>query len=365
MVFKNIHFIVSINGPIQCKINCNICVNMKIAFLFLIIDKINSSKLWERFFKEAPKDSYSIYIHQKIPADLGWFNKFVIKEVIDTKWGTISIVNAQNLLLEKALSDPKNDMFLFVSGACLPIKNIKHIRANLDTGYSYFNMIFLTKNNPFRHTLKRNKMMNGGYEKASQWCILNRSHTKILLDEKDIMLEKFKNYPPPDEIAYLTTLCSKNILQIKNVETTMFNVSGDKTPGYVKLNPKQYFLMDVNEYKTYTMNNTPFFMRKIESGCLLCVNNHDSYPGKNAHIMYDMNVNNQTHIKNAYKLCLEKGYGGFVYHKNKFYFRKYTTNELLKNVVKYESSVLVLAITLEDQIIDDVYSSSSSQIKML
>src|SRR5438477_5744913 len=110
---------------------------MKLAFLFLIRTSLNHPFLWERFF-ETSGLSYSIYIHYVTNTDIGWFNKFKVSKIIPTKWGHISLVEAMNLLLEEAVKDKDNDMFIFLSESCIPVKPLTHIKDNLDINYSYF-----------------------------------------------------------------------------------------------------------------------------------------------------------------------------------------------------------------------------------
>ena len=48
---------------------------MKIAFCFLICDKLNNEKIWKLFFKNIPETKYSIYIHYKKGAKLKYFDR--------------------------------------------------------------------------------------------------------------------------------------------------------------------------------------------------------------------------------------------------------------------------------------------------
>ena len=92
----------------------------KIAFCFLIYDKINHEELWNNWLKNIDKNKYNIYIHYKENKLLKHFNNKKIKENIKTSWGDISVVLAQNLLLKEALKDPNNQNFIFVTGSCIP-----------------------------------------------------------------------------------------------------------------------------------------------------------------------------------------------------------------------------------------------------
>jgi len=77
----------------------------KIAFCFLIYDIINHEELWNIFFKNVNKNKYNIYIHYKYNKQLKYFEKYKLNNCIKTSYADISLVKAQNLLLEKALTD--------------------------------------------------------------------------------------------------------------------------------------------------------------------------------------------------------------------------------------------------------------------
>ena len=326
---------------------------MKIAFLFLIIDIIHNYKLWIKFFENAPKDQLSIYVHQKKTVDIGWFNQYRLNITVDTQWGDISLVKAQNLLMETALRDISNKMFIFVSGTCLPIRDFNFIMTRLDVNYSYFNMTHPAKS---RYSAVKKYMSFDKFKKASQWCILNRKHALILMNAKNEMIEIFRNVFAADEHAYITTLYMRYSNEIKDQMTTMTNWDiGKQNKGYLKLGPKHYMLMDITEYERYVNTPTIFFIRKIERNCLICCDGYDSFPGRNISVMNNTNVNNQVDLLNAYQTCQNKNYGGFVFYKNAFYFRNHSVEKLVRGKKNFATSLLVLAMTLEDRIIYDLY----------
>ena len=168
----------------------------KIAFLFLIKDKINKEELWYKFFNNIDTNKYSIYIHYKNDIKLKYFDKYKLKNIIPTKWGDISLVHAQKLLLKEAFKDESNYKFIFISDSCMPIKNFDYV----------YN--FLTKNNDSYFNYKIEKIKNNKkLYKTYQWCILNRNHTEIINnDTTEIDFYIKNNIFAPDEIYFLTTI---------------------------------------------------------------------------------------------------------------------------------------------------------------
>ena len=112
----------------------------KIAFLFLIYDILNLEELWNKFFLNVDKNKYTIYIHYKNNVTLKYFEQYKLKNCIETKYADISLVCAQNILLEEALKDENNEHFIFLSNSCVPFKNFEFIYNKLSTYKSYFNI---------------------------------------------------------------------------------------------------------------------------------------------------------------------------------------------------------------------------------
>ena len=154
----------------------------KIAFLFLIYDIINHESIWFNFFNGISKDKYNIYIHYKTNDNLDFFNDYKINNTlnINTKYADISIVKAQNILIKEALKDKNNKHFIFLSGSCIPLKSFNYIYNLLDTKHSYFHVAH--PNDCFPDCEVALKYIPKKHiNKASQWCILNRPHSELLI----------------------------------------------------------------------------------------------------------------------------------------------------------------------------------------
>ena len=236
----------------------------KLAFCFLIYDKINLEDLWKIFFDGVDKNKYNIYIHYKNDYPLKYFDKYKLNNCIDTKYAHISLVKAQNVLLSEALKDKNNEHFIFVSNSCIPFKSFNHIYDDLNNKYSYFNISPHHKCFPRCNKTKLyiNKKQ---IQKASQWCILNRKHANVMINNNDYL--KWFDYKKgiPDEHCYITKIYYDNlqneIINTRIIPTTFVNWKYSRTT-----HPKTYNNININELKTLLYKNH-YFGRKMTNKC--------------------------------------------------------------------------------------------------
>lgn len=235
----------------------------KIAFCFLIKDKINNEDIWEYFFKNIPKNKYNIYIHHKNNIKLKYFDKYKLNNNIETKWCDKSLVYAQNLLLEEALKDADNQHFIFLSGNCVPIKNFNKIYNNLDQNYSYFK--------------EPKKINNNQLYKTSQWCILNRKHTKLILDNSNSWIEKNKPKTKNmchDEYVYINVLLNLNlkneIIYKKSTWTSWNNKIDIDLKDSILIKKQPFYFKTINTFTLkQIIDSESFFARKFQDSCNL------------------------------------------------------------------------------------------------
>jgi len=100
---------------------------MKIGFCFLVKNNIPYQEIWQKFFSNADRSSYSIYVHAKsnvVSTVLD--NVFIDPHPLVTEWASISLVHATKRLLETAFNDGC-EAVVFLSGDSLPIWNFKTI----------------------------------------------------------------------------------------------------------------------------------------------------------------------------------------------------------------------------------------------
>jgi len=204
---------------------------------------------------------YSIYIHYKVDTPLKHFEKYKLKKCIETNWGEISIVKAQNLLLEEALKDKKNAHFIFVSGTCIPLSHFDYTYAYLNPKFSYFSNCHKEECFP-RSENALNYIDKKYINKSHQWCILNRKHAQIMVGEKEY-LEWFTICP--DEHSYITNLYVHSLeheliltLNSKNVNTTFTNWTKEGLMNYTSISEDEL---------TKLLNKKHLFGRKFNKEC--------------------------------------------------------------------------------------------------
>ena len=252
----------------------------KIAFCFLIIDKINHEELWHRFFEKADKNKYNIYIHYKENVPLKYLEEYKIQNCIETKWGDISLVKAQNIMLEEALKDQQNEHFIFLSNSCVPVKNFHYIYEFLNPDFSYF---YITPNQ-LGVFPKCNKVLEKiekqFIQKASQWSILNKKHAKFLTENTEYLPWFDYKEIVADEHCYITYLFHKNLkdeiilTHNDNMDATTFvnwnifdwNDTHYKYKDMDKPNLKNYETISQEELK-YIIDSKSLFARKFNPEC--------------------------------------------------------------------------------------------------
>lgn len=251
----------------------------KIAFCFLIYDCINCEELWNIFFKNVDPNKYTIYIHYKTNKPLKYFEKYKLDNCIETKYADVSLVKCQNVLLKEALKDINNEHFIFISNSCVPFKNFDYIYKKLDKNFSYFNTCEQTQCFPrCDNLLKFVEQKN--IQKASQWCILNRKHSNIMITNTNL-IKLCKNIYAPDEICYITNIFINNFeneiittLNLANGATTFTNWFGMdyKFPSQHGL--KNYSTISKEEID-YLLNSECLFGRKFNRECITCFINKE------------------------------------------------------------------------------------------
>ena len=243
-----------------------------IAFCFLIYDKINHESIWHTFFENVDPRKYTIYIHFKNNRPLQYFEKYKLNQCVETHYADISLVHAQNRLLESAIEVPENMHFIFLSNTFIPVKSFDFIYSCLDNNFSYFNISPIQQS--FPRCNQTTEYIDQKYiQKAGQWCILNRKHTILMLNNNDYI--QWFNYREtvPDEHCYITKLYHEHleneiiVTRHRTVDATTFTNWSDmeyKYPSNVGL--KTYDTI-TNEELMYIVNSKSFFARKFSECC--------------------------------------------------------------------------------------------------
>lgn len=248
----------------------------KIAFIFLIYNVINHEDIWYNFFKNIDKNKYSIYIHYKSDEKLKYFEEYKIKDITKTKYADISIVTAQNNVLKIALQDLNNTNFIFLSGSCIPLKPFNYIYETIEPLYSYFHIADAEESLPDCYdTLKY--IERKYLKKASQWCILNRKHSNMLVyygllnysNSQLNYIKWFHNAYAPDELCYLTFLAyiySNNLYN--EIIATYYHEPPEKATTFANWEGMNYKYVSDNELKNYIYINECELKHLLYSPCL-------------------------------------------------------------------------------------------------
>jgi hypothetical protein len=245
----------------------------KIAFCFLIYDIINIEEAWNTFFINIDKNLYNIYIHYKTDVPLKYFNNYKLNNCINTHYADISLVQAQNKLLQEALlHDLENEHFIFLSNSCIPLKPFIFIYNNLNENLSYFNIS--EHKNCFPRCNDLLKIYDKKYiQKASQWCILNKKHAKIMIKE-DEYIHLYNNIYASDEICYITNIFLNNLekeiimtLNSSDEATTFTNWQGMNYKYVSSKGLKNYNTIKEEEL-IHLLNSKSLFGRKFNKECI-------------------------------------------------------------------------------------------------
>jgi len=257
----------------------------KLAFCFLIYDKINHEELWNLFFNNIDNKKYEIYIHQKNEYRLKYFEENKIKEKIETNYADTTIINAYKLLFKKAYN---NDCYKFIilSQACIPLKSFNYIYDLLiNDNKSYFNIC------PKEQCFPRCNELLEYYDydeiqKSSAFFIIHRDI--YILYEKysaEEIYKRYKNIFSPDEHFFITEIyknkLTDNIITTPNIAdgATTFTNWCDMNYKYNDNNNKGLKnYNDISEEELeYLINSKSLFARKFNNECAVSLYNNNTY----------------------------------------------------------------------------------------
>jgi hypothetical protein len=138
-------------------------------------------------------DNCNIYIHPKYPDKIdNEFKPFIINNLIQTKWGDKSIIDATLELLKSAFNETNNQWFILCSEDMYPTVDYANLQSYLD---SQSRSIF--------HVLDTNK------NKTSQFWALKREDVQLILQNKPKYNDVFATIPRKsafDELFFLSLL---------------------------------------------------------------------------------------------------------------------------------------------------------------
>lgn len=252
-------------------------ISKKIAFCFMIYDKVANKHIWKTFFKNIDKSKYKILIHYKENKNLDWLEEYKIKDSIETCWGCYSLVEAQIILSKQALFDKDVTHCIWLSGNCLPFKSFDYVYNYLDISMSYFNKSpdsqLFPRCNPILKTIDKSNI-----KKAAMQSILNRNHTELIVNNRKFIKDIFSQIQIPDEIAFITILYHLKkynelvLTNNKSFDATTYTCWTDMTnhkdfPLSIKKGQPYNFSFICEDEIKAIVNSKSLFARKFEDGC--------------------------------------------------------------------------------------------------
>lgn len=165
----------------------------KVAFLFIARNRLPLDFMWQHYFKEADETSFSIYIHSRpgfVYNEMTTVCTFCygrqLSDSIQVLWGEASMIQAEHILLRKALEDPANQRFILVSDSCVPLYNFSYTYDYVMSSPKSFVDSFVdpkaSRYNPkMAPTIQKDK-----WRKGSQWATLIRKHAEVLVADKTV-----------------------------------------------------------------------------------------------------------------------------------------------------------------------------------
>ena len=240
--------------------------------MFLTKDNLSREEIWHNFFRNIDTDLYSIQCHPKYPEKVtqAILKSNIITNLVETQWGSASIVQAELNLLAEGLKDPLNYKFILVSENCMPLYNFSEIyhRLTLD------NQAYLGLG-----TSSRTKYLNlqgqfYHFDYHPQWFIFNRELSDFFIKTQNKYLEILHQMPIPDEhyFGFLikkynlpeVTFCCKTYAHMKNTHAVEFKRIDETLINKLKANG--YLFMrkitsNTNDLSAITQNISSSFTR--------------------------------------------------------------------------------------------------------
>jgi len=239
---------------------------MQVAFLFLTYDNFTNQNIMKKFLINQ-----NIYIHPKYPNNVNlYFKKYIIENLIETKWSEYSIVQATINLLKKAFENTNNKWFVLLSEDCYPLMNINKFKNHLN---KFDKSLFFFK--------EKNK-----YWKTSQWWILIRDDVETILNNHINIIIDMKG--AVDEYYFLSLLKKNN----SNYKFINYPVMYDKwLNDTTQKNPQYFNHLLIDDIRYIKLHNC-FFIRKITN--LFTLNKYKTK--KKLYVLYIGTETNQNNI---------------------------------------------------------------------
>lgn len=189
---------------------------MKVVFAFLIKNKLSQEALWYEYLKSC--SDYEILIHCSDYDGitiLKNLNTTVYVKQVPSEWSRL--LQVELFLLQHA-KDKHADKVILLSDTCVPIKPLTYLYSHLCTNKSYIKYVSMF--NDWKDALTRHRTHYDFLHGNHQWCILDKQHFDIFLNNK-FRTEFETRVHYPEESYFSSMLCEKNLLTSDHVIDTI------------------------------------------------------------------------------------------------------------------------------------------------
>lgn len=246
---------------------------------------MNQGRLWQRFFRDADPNLYSIYSHPKWPEKVtqNLIKDHIIGTYYPTQIHTISEVLVQLGLLKEVYKDPDNYKAVLISNSCIPLhpfnyvydyltKDDKgHIGINLGVNFADpirtvapYNLAKMHRHNRLRwnalpHKVKATLPFSEFVKYRNEGQCWNRKMMKFFLENNFTSI--FTKMPIPCEHYFGNVLIhiggNQDWIHVNNLTFAYWPVVGHL---------RNYKFLSAKELEEYQKEY--LFMRKILSNCV-------------------------------------------------------------------------------------------------
>jgi len=167
----------------------------KIAFLFLVLDRVETEEIWDDFFSGAGAGCYSVYVHRAAPrSSRGSFQHLPSSfDVAFTASEWCALFGVEAALLREALADPGNQQFVLASHNTVPLKSFGYVYEDLVVHSGARSKVCLASPASLDTCAFRRTAEEGlASVKHHQWLVLRRSHAEAVCADALAALEGFK-----------------------------------------------------------------------------------------------------------------------------------------------------------------------------
>ncbi|XP_024529300.1 uncharacterized protein LOC9650106 [Selaginella moellendorffii] len=172
----------------------------RIALLFLARNRLAVEEVWDLFFKGAQEHLYSIYIHARpgfvydaTNTESSFFWNRQINNSVMVEWGEASMIDAERILLHRALQDASLSHFVLLSDSCIPLYSFNYIYKYITSSPKSFVDSFIESKNTRYNFRMFPTVTHEKWRKGSQWFMLLRKHAEIVVGDSRILLKFYEH----------------------------------------------------------------------------------------------------------------------------------------------------------------------------